>query len=49
MAVRGDGGYCGYVSGGCTEAAVFRYYPPMRWRHHTGNPCRQGVAPLRQI
>ncbi|EJT06211.1 XdhC family protein [Rhizobium sp. CCGE 510] len=22
MAVRGDGGYCGYVSGGCTEAAV---------------------------
>lgn len=42
MAVRGDGGYCGYVSGGCTEAAVFRHYPPMRWRHHTGNPCRQG-------
>ena len=22
MAVRGDGLYCGYVSGGCTEAAV---------------------------
>jgi xanthine dehydrogenase accessory factor len=22
MAVRGDGGYCGYVSGGCTEATV---------------------------
>ncbi|WP_275784727.1 XdhC family protein [Pararhizobium gei] len=22
MAVRGDGAYCGYVSGGCTEAAV---------------------------
>lgn len=22
MAVRGDGGYCGYVSGGCTEPAV---------------------------
>ncbi|WP_457584902.1 XdhC family protein [Ensifer canadensis] len=22
MAVRGDGGYCGFVSGGCTEAAV---------------------------
>lgn len=22
MAVRGDGSYCGYVSGGCTEAAV---------------------------
>ena len=24
MAVRGDGGYCGYVSGGCTEAALQR-------------------------
>jgi xanthine/CO dehydrogenase XdhC/CoxF family maturation factor len=22
MAVRGDGSYCGYVSGCCTEAAV---------------------------
>lgn len=22
MAVRGDGSYCGYISGGCTEAAV---------------------------
>lgn len=22
MAVRGDGGYCGYISGGCVEAAV---------------------------
>lgn len=22
MAVRGDGGFCGYVSGGCTESAV---------------------------